>query len=96
MKNCLLVNSQSEQSVCSFCIYFVFASSGLLTEIQCKSKRLRKNTKASSDESIGDDVGDSRDAKQIVSTTKPSKVRTQVLSDWVIIIIRGENFHKTN
>jgi len=57
----------------------VFASSGLLTEIQCKSKRLRKNTKASSDESIGDDVGDSRDAKQVVSTTKLSKVRAQVL-----------------
>ncbi|XP_073785127.1 bile acid receptor isoform X1 [Danio rerio] len=36
----------------------------LLTEIQCKSKRLRKNTKASSDESIGDDVVDSRDPKQ--------------------------------
>lgn len=78
----MLVSSKS--------IYFVFASSGLLTEIQCKSKRLRKNTKASSDESIGDDVGDSRDAKQVVSTTKPSKVRAQVLSDWVIIIISGD------
>lgn len=56
----------------------------MLTEIQCKSKRLRKNTKASSDESTGDDVVDSRDGKQVVSTTKPSKVRTQALSDWVI------------
>ncbi|XP_041113284.1 bile acid receptor-like isoform X2 [Polyodon spathula] len=44
----------------------------LLTEIQCKSKRLRKNTKLSSDECVREET-DGADAKQVTSTTKPSK-----------------------
>ncbi|XP_055029975.2 bile acid receptor isoform X1 [Misgurnus anguillicaudatus] len=67
----------------------------LLTEIQCKSKRLRKNTKASSDESIGDDVGDSRDAKQVVSTTKLSKEElSQDQQALVTYIVDAYNKHR--
>uniref|UniRef100_A0A8C0YDA9 Bile acid receptor n=2 Tax=Cyprinus carpio TaxID=7962 RepID=A0A8C0YDA9_CYPCA len=69
----------------------------LLTEIQCKSKRLRKNTKASSDESLGDDVGDSRDAKQIVSTTKPSKENIELSQDQqalISYIVDAHNKHR--
>lgn len=49
---------------------------GLLTEIQCKSKRLRKNTKASPGQSAGDETEgtDNTDNKQVSSTTKLSKV----------------------
>ncbi|XP_076841013.1 bile acid receptor isoform X3 [Brachyhypopomus gauderio] len=52
---------------------------GLLTEIQCKSKRLRKNPKSSSD-STGflTDVGDSGDAKQVTSTTKTFKEKVEL------------------
>ncbi|XP_030646861.1 bile acid receptor [Chanos chanos] len=55
----------------------------LLTEIQCKSKRLRKNTKASPEESTGDDVeiGDSGDVKQVTSTTKLSKEKIELSQD---------------
>ncbi|XP_076841006.1 bile acid receptor isoform X2 [Brachyhypopomus gauderio] len=51
----------------------------LLTEIQCKSKRLRKNPKSSSD-STGflTDVGDSGDAKQVTSTTKTFKEKVEL------------------
>lgn len=50
--------------------------SGLLTEIQCKSKRLRKNTKSSPGESTADDPegADCGDTKQVTSTTRLSKV----------------------
>ncbi|XP_077423478.1 bile acid receptor isoform X2 [Vanacampus margaritifer] len=44
----------------------------LLTEIQCKSKRLRKNTKASPGQSTGDET-EATDSKQVTSTTKLSK-----------------------
>lgn len=52
---------------------------GLLTEIQCKSKRLRKNTKASPGQSTGDETeaGDYGDSKHVSSTTKPSKVAAE-------------------
>ncbi|XP_052322970.1 bile acid receptor-like [Oncorhynchus keta] len=48
---------------------------GLLTEIQCKSKRLRKNPKVSPGQSTGDETegGDNGDTKQVTSTTKLSK-----------------------
>ncbi|XP_056137837.1 bile acid receptor isoform X2 [Lampris incognitus] len=51
----------------------------LLTEIQCKSKRLRKNTKASPGESTGDETDgtDNGDSKQVTSTTKLSKLQEQ-------------------
>lgn len=49
---------------------------GLLTEIQCKSKRLRKNTKTSPRRSTGEEPegADSVDNKQVTSTTKLLKV----------------------
>lgn len=51
-------------------------AAGLLTEIQCKSKRLRKNTKASPGQSAGDEMEgmDIADSKQVTSTTRLSKV----------------------
>ncbi|XP_039239926.1 bile acid receptor isoform X2 [Pipra filicauda] len=42
---------------------------GLLTEIQCKSKRLRKNVKQPPDQTVNED-NDSHDVKQVTSTTK--------------------------
>ncbi|KAK3570402.1 hypothetical protein QTP86_019282, partial [Hemibagrus guttatus] len=55
----------------------------LLTEIQCKSKRLRKNPKASSEDSTADDteMGDSGDAKQVTSTTKNLKEKVELSQD---------------
>uniref|UniRef100_A0A8C7RDZ4 Nuclear receptor subfamily 1, group H, member 4 n=1 Tax=Oncorhynchus mykiss TaxID=8022 RepID=A0A8C7RDZ4_ONCMY len=51
----------------------------LLTEIQCKSKRLRKNPKVSPGQSTGDETegGDNGDTKQVTSTTKLSKLQEQ-------------------
>lgn len=56
---------------------------GLLTEIQCKSKRLRKNTKASPGQSTGDETEavDSTDSKHVSSTTKPSKVAAALATE---------------
>ncbi|XP_023789728.1 bile acid receptor isoform X3 [Cyanistes caeruleus] len=41
----------------------------LLTEIQCKSKRLRKNVKQPADQTVNED-NEGQDAKQVTSTTK--------------------------
>ncbi|KAG5273460.1 hypothetical protein AALO_G00151530 [Alosa alosa] len=52
----------------------------LLTEIQCKSKRLRKNTKSSPGESAGDDPegADCGDTKQVTSTTRLPKEKVEL------------------
>ncbi|XP_023841388.1 bile acid receptor isoform X3 [Salvelinus sp. IW2-2015] len=52
----------------------------LLTEIQCKSKRLRKNPKVSPGQSTGDETegGDNGDTKQVTSTTKLSKEKLEL------------------
>ncbi|XP_032914558.1 bile acid receptor isoform X3 [Catharus ustulatus] len=42
---------------------------GLLTEIQCKSKRLRKNVKQPPDQTVNED-NEGHDVKQVTSTTK--------------------------
>ncbi|XP_030913429.1 bile acid receptor isoform X3 [Geospiza fortis] len=42
---------------------------GLLTEIQCKSKRLRKNVKQPPDQTVSED-NEGHDVKQVTSTTK--------------------------
>lgn len=57
---------------------------GLLTEIQCKSKRLRKNTKASPGQWTGDETEgvDNTDNKQVSSTTKLSKVFVASAVSW--------------
>ena len=47
--------------------------SGLLTEIQCKSKRLRKNVKQHADQAIHED-SEGRDLRQVTSTTKSCRV----------------------
>lgn len=73
-------------------------AAGLLTEIQCKSKRLRKNTKASPGQSPGDDTEgtDNADSKQVTSTTRLSKVlrdsvQMLVLPVDIKIILNREN-----
>lgn len=55
---------------------------GLLTEIQCKSKRLRKKAKVSPGQSTGDETegGDNGDSKQVTSTTKLSKVKAPLFA----------------
>lgn len=52
----------------------------LLTEIQCKSKRLRKNTKSSPGESAGDEPegADCGDTKQVTSTTRLPKEKVEL------------------
>ncbi|KAI9529999.1 Bile acid receptor [Dissostichus eleginoides] len=56
---------------------------GLLTEIQCKSKRLRKNTKTSPGQSTGDETEavDNTDNKQVTSTTKLSKEKVEITKE---------------
>uniref|UniRef100_A0A8D1UPU4 Nuclear receptor subfamily 1 group H member 4 n=2 Tax=Sus scrofa TaxID=9823 RepID=A0A8D1UPU4_PIG len=53
---------------------------GLLTEIQCKSKRLRKNVKQHADQTIGED-GEGRDLRQVTSTTKSCREKTELTPD---------------
>lgn len=52
----------------------------LLTEIQCKSKRLRKNPKASPGQSTGDETegAEYTDNKQVTSSTKLSKEKVEL------------------
>ncbi|XP_015853942.1 bile acid receptor isoform X2 [Peromyscus maniculatus bairdii] len=45
----------------------------LLTEIQCKSKRLRKNVKQHADKTVNED-SEGRDLRQVTSTTKSCRV----------------------
>ncbi|XP_026032093.1 bile acid receptor isoform X1 [Astatotilapia calliptera] len=55
----------------------------LLTEIQCKSKRLRKNTKASPGQSTGDETEgpENVDNKQVTSTTRLSKEKVELTKE---------------
>ncbi|KAM6153214.1 bile acid receptor isoform 4-T4 [Erethizon dorsatum] len=53
---------------------------GLLTEIQCKSKRLRKNVKQHADQTINED-NEGRDLRQVTSTTKLCREKTELTSD---------------
>ncbi|XP_053438973.1 bile acid receptor isoform X2 [Nycticebus coucang] len=54
--------------------------SGLLTEIQCKSKRLRKNVKQPADQMINED-SEGRDLRQVTSTTKSCREKTELTPD---------------
>ncbi|KAJ8411313.1 hypothetical protein AAFF_G00173190 [Aldrovandia affinis] len=60
----------------------------LLTEIQCKSKRLRKNTKASPEESIGEETegADGGDAKQVTSTTQLAKEKVEFSQEQLALL----------
>ncbi|XP_008062882.1 bile acid receptor isoform X2 [Carlito syrichta] len=49
----------------------------LLTEIQCKSKRLRKNVKQHADHTINED-SEGRDLRQVTSTTKTCREKTEL------------------
>ncbi|KAM5287701.1 bile acid receptor isoform 5-T5 [Ctenodactylus gundi] len=53
---------------------------GLLTEIQCKSKRLRKNVKQHTDQTISEDT-EGRDLRQVTSTTKLCREKTELSPD---------------
>ncbi|CAG5958196.1 unnamed protein product [Menidia menidia] len=71
----------------------------LLTEIQCKSKRLRKNTKASPGRSTGDETegADSADSKQVTSTTKLSKEKVEISQEQqalITLILDAYNTHQ--
>ncbi|XP_030071068.1 bile acid receptor isoform X2 [Microcaecilia unicolor] len=52
----------------------------LLTEIQCKSKRLRKNVKQPSEKSRNED-SNGADSKQVTSTTKLNGVKVELTSE---------------
>ncbi|XP_024607094.1 bile acid receptor isoform X4 [Neophocaena asiaeorientalis asiaeorientalis] len=51
----------------------------LLTDIQCKSKRLRKNVKQHADQTINED-SEGRDLRQVTSTTKSCRCRRKLNS----------------
>nr|XP_034343112.1 bile acid receptor isoform X5 [Arvicanthis niloticus] len=53
---------------------------GLLTEIQCKSKRLRKNVKQHADQTVNED-SEGRDMRQVTSTTKSCREKTELTVD---------------
>ncbi|XP_069847141.1 bile acid receptor isoform X2 [Dipodomys merriami] len=52
----------------------------LLTEIQCKSKRLRKNVKQHADQTAHED-SEGRDLRQVTSTTKSFREKTELSPD---------------
>ncbi|XP_073329073.1 bile acid receptor [Pagrus major] len=71
----------------------------LLTEIQCKSKRLRKNTKTSPGQSTGDETegADNTDSKQVTSTTKLSKEKVEITKEQqalVKVVVEAYNRHQ--
>ncbi|XP_030282054.1 bile acid receptor isoform X4 [Sparus aurata] len=70
----------------------------LLTEIQCKSKRLRKNTKTSPGQSTGDETegADNTDNKQVTSTTRLSK-KVEITKEQqalVKVVVEAYNRHQ--
>ncbi|XP_050001608.1 bile acid receptor isoform X4 [Alexandromys fortis] len=52
----------------------------LLTEIQCKSKRLRKNVKQRAEKTVSED-GEGHDSRQVTSTTKSCREKTELTPD---------------
>nr|XP_020474211.1 bile acid receptor isoform X2 [Monopterus albus] len=71
----------------------------LLTEIQCKSKRLRKNAKASPGQSTGDDTegADNTESKHVTSTTTVSKERVEITKEQqalMKVIVDAYNKHQ--
>uniref|UniRef100_UPI000017F237 bile acid receptor isoform 3 n=1 Tax=Rattus norvegicus TaxID=10116 RepID=UPI000017F237 len=64
-----------EMGMLAECMY-----TGLLTEIQCKSKRLRKNVKQHADQTVNED-SEGRDLRQVTSTTKLCREKTELTVD---------------
>ncbi|KAL0611009.1 Bile acid receptor [Plecturocebus cupreus] len=64
-----------EMGMLAECMY-----TGLLTEIQCKSKRLRKNVKQHADQTMNED-SEGRDLRQVTSTTKSCREKTELTPD---------------
>ncbi|XP_072257199.1 bile acid receptor isoform X2 [Pyxicephalus adspersus] len=57
----------------------------LLTEIQCKSKRLRKNVKLPSEKSFGEEY-EGLELKQVTSTTKTNKVKAELTQEQIQLL----------
>ncbi|XP_018412139.1 PREDICTED: bile acid receptor isoform X2 [Nanorana parkeri] len=57
----------------------------LLTEIQCKSKRLRKNVKLPSEKSFNEEY-EGLDFKQVTSTTKPNRVKAEFTQEEIQLL----------
>ncbi|XP_068170331.1 bile acid receptor [Antennarius striatus] len=71
----------------------------LLTEIQCKSKRLRKNTRVSPGQSATDETEgmDNTDSKHVTSTTKLSKDKVAITKEQqalIKVIVDAYNRHQ--
>ncbi|XP_057614041.1 bile acid receptor isoform X1 [Chionomys nivalis] len=64
-----------EMGMLAECMY-----TGLLTEIQCKSKRLRKNVKQHAEKTVSED-GEGHDSRQVTSTTKSCREKTELTPD---------------
>ncbi|ELK25983.1 Bile acid receptor [Myotis davidii] len=59
---------------------------GLLTEIQCKSKRLRKNVKQHADQTFNED-SEGRDLRQVTSTTKSCRLKEEFSAEENFLIL---------
>ncbi|XP_019400678.1 PREDICTED: bile acid receptor isoform X1 [Crocodylus porosus] len=64
-----------QMGMLSECMY-----TGLLTEIQCKSKRLRKNVKHHPDQTAAEE-NEGPDLKQVTSTTKPYREKVELTTE---------------
>ncbi|XP_073940310.1 bile acid receptor isoform X4 [Castor canadensis] len=70
-----------EMGMLAECMY-----AGLLTEIQCKSKRLRKNVKQNADQSLNED-SEGRDLRQVTSTTKSFRLKEEFSAEENFLIL---------
>ncbi|KAI4546287.1 hypothetical protein MG293_002842 [Ovis ammon polii] len=70
-----------EMGMLAECMY-----TGLLTEIQCKSKRLRKNVKQHADQAIHED-SEGRDLRQVTSTTKSCRLKEEFSAEENFLIL---------
>ncbi|MBZ3869768.1 Bile acid receptor [Sciurus carolinensis] len=70
-----------EMGMLAECMY-----TGLLTEIQCKSKRLRKNVKQYADQTLNED-SEGRDLRQVTSTTKSCRLKEEFSAEENFLIL---------
>ncbi|KAE8615054.1 hypothetical protein XENTR_v10008394 [Xenopus tropicalis] len=67
----------------------------LLTEIQCKSKRLRKHAKPQSEKSFQEDI-DGHETKQVTSTTKTNQENTELTQEQMNLLQYVMDSHVKN
>ncbi|EGW06683.1 Bile acid receptor [Cricetulus griseus] len=70
-----------EMGMLAECMY-----TGLLTEIQCKSKRLRKHVKQHADKTVNED-SEGRDLRQVTSTTKSCRLKEEFSAEENFLIL---------